>query len=240
MNAETNAGGNTKTNTETNTGTNADLDRADTNSFYGDRLSAMQATAEQLTKIIESYPGNTRPGNQSDNKYHPVLYCTSRIKSPESMKNKLKKHGYPLTCESALTNVRDAIGIRAICSFSDDVFALARWLCERPEFNVINQKDYISYPKPNGYRSYHLIFQLVDGPGDGLFAEIQLQTIAIDFWASLEHQLKYKHEITHEALIRSELKRCADEIASIDLSMQTIRDLIDDNFSNCSERSSSP
>lgn len=167
------------------------------------------------------------------------LYCTSRIKSPESMKNKLKKHGYPLTCESALTNVRDAIGIRAICSFSDDVFALARWLCERLEFNVINQKDYISYPKPNGYRSYHLILHLVDGPGGGLFAEIQLRTIAIDFWASLEHQLKYKHEITHEALIRSELKRCADEIASIDLSMQTIRDLIDDNFSNCSERSSS-
>ncbi|MEI3187514.1 MAG: hypothetical protein V8S27_06560 [Lachnospiraceae bacterium] len=152
------------------------------------------------------------------------------------MKTKTKKHGPPLTCELALTNVRDAIGIRAICSFSDDVFALARWLCERPEFNVINQKDYISYPKPNGYRSYHPIFQLVDGPGDGLFAEIQLRTIAIDFWASLEHQLKYKHEITHEALIRSELKRCADEIASIDLSMQTIRDLIDDNFSNCSDK----
>lgn len=212
-----------------NADTTTDVTDRDSNSFYGDRLPAMQATAEQLIKIIESYPENTRSG--SDNKYHPVLYCTSRIKSPESMKNKLKKHGYPLTCESALTNVRDAIGVRAICSFSDDVFALARWLCERPEFHVINQKDYISYPKPNGYRSYHLILELVDGPGAGLFAEIQLRTIAIDFWASLEHQLKYKHEITHEALIRSELKRCADEIASIDLSMQTIRDLIDDNFS---------
>lgn len=202
----------------------------DSKAFYGDRLSAMQETARQLINIIESYPENTRSGSDRDNKYHPVLYCTSRIKSPESMKNKLKKHDYPLTCESALTNVRDAIGVRAICSFSDDVFALADWLAKRPEFKIINQKDYISYPKANGYRSYHLILELVDGPGTGLFAEIQLRTIAIDFWASLEHQLKYKHEITHEALIRSELKRCADEIASIDLSMQTIRDLIDDNF----------
>lgn len=199
-------------------------------SFYRDRLPVMQDTAKQIRSIIESYPGSRQTGNIAENPFHPVLYCTSRIKSPESMKNKLKKRGCPQTCESALSNVRDAIGVRAVCSFFDDVFALARWLCERPEFKVLNQKDYISYPKPNGYRSYHLILQLLDGPGAGLFVEIQLRTIAIDFWASLEHQLKYKHSITHENLIRDELKRCADEIASIDLSMQTIRDLIENDF----------
>ena len=101
MNAETNAGGNTKTNTETNTGTNADLDRADTNSFYGDRLSAMQATAEQLTKIIESYPGNTRPGNQSDNKYHPVslLHFPDQIaREHEKQAQKTRLSAYLRVC----------------------------------------------------------------------------------------------------------------------------------------------
>lgn len=97
-------------------------------------------------------------------------------------------------------------------------------------FSVLETKDYISYPKENGYRSYHLILGLRAGPGRGMTVEVQLRTIAIDFWASLEHQLKYKRQVPHARLVREELRRCADEIASVDLSMETIRELLAGSF----------
>lgn len=93
----------------------------------------------------------------------------------------------------------------------------------------MKEKDYYAYPKPNGYRSYHILLKIADGAGKGCRAEIQVRTIANDFWATLEHQIKYKKDMPNEKLIRSELKRCADEIASVDLSMQTIRDIIREN-----------
>ena len=125
-----------------------------------------------------------------------------------------------------LTEVRDAVGVRVICAFQHDVYQVAQWLEEQPDFVVLETKDYIAYPKENGYRSYHLILRIQEGPGKGETVEVQPRTIAIDFWASLEHQMKYKREIPHEKLIRAELRRCADEIASVDLSMETIRDLL--------------
>lgn len=114
----------------------------------------------------------------------------------------------------------------AVCAFTDDVYRVASWLSARPEIRVKTVKDYIATPKPNGYRSYHLILTLTDGPGAWMTAEVQLRTIAADFWAALEHQMKYKHTVKHE----HELKRCADEIASVDLSMQTIWELLSENF----------
>ncbi len=124
----------------------------------------------------------------------------------------------------------DAVGIRVICSFFDEVYRVAGWLKERPQIQVLQVKDYLAYPKANGYRSYHIILSILEGQGKGIHAEIQLRTMAIDFWASLEHQMKYKHKVRHEALIQDELKRCADEIASVDLSIQTIRDLLAEDF----------
>ena len=94
---------------------------------------------------------------------------------------------------------------------------------DQEEIEIIKIKDYIAYPKENGYRSYHMILKIKEL---NLNAEIQIRTIALDFWANLEHQMKYKKHIKNEEMIRSELKRCADEIASVDLSMQTIKDLI--------------
>ncbi len=125
--------------------------------------------------------------------------------------------------------MHDTVGIRIVCSFVDDVYEISKWLYGRKEFKIIAEKDYISYPKPNGYRSLHLILQFTDGIAQGMAAEIQLRTIAIDFWAALEHQMKYKHQIKHEKVIQDELKRCADEIASVDVSMQTIRDILRDD-----------
>lgn len=100
---------------------------------------------------------------------------------------------------------------------------VSKWLEDQEEIEVLNIKDYIAYPKENGYRSYHMIINIKKY---NLNAEIQIRTIALDFWANLEHQMKYKKHIKNEHMIRGELKRCADEIASVDLSMQTIKDLI--------------
>ena len=142
------------------------------------------------------------------------------------MIEKLKRYGMKEDSQTALQNIHDALGIRVICSFVEDVYQIARWLQERDEIQIMEKKDYIAYPKPNGYRSLHLIIQFTTNDLKGITAEIQLRTIAIDFWAALEHQIKYKHNVPHEEIIRSELKRCADEIASVDLSMQTIRDIL--------------
>ncbi|MCD8082618.1 MAG: RelA/SpoT domain protein [Clostridiales bacterium] len=194
--------------------------------FYGEQLPHLEAAKKQLLDMIAEYPDT----GMGDSRMHAIMYCTSRIKSPDSMIAKLKKHGVPADCHSALTMVNDAVGVRIICSFFDDVYRIADWLGARDEISIRETKDYVSYPKANGYRSYHIILDITDGPGAGLTCEIQIRTIDIDFCASLEHQMKYKHEIRHEALIRDELKRCADEIASIDLSMQTIRDLLAEDF----------
>ena len=139
---------------------------------------------------------------------------------------KLAKKGVPQTGEAALETVYDAVGVRAICAFAEDVYRLAEWLRAQPSLQILKEKDYYANPKPSGYRSYHVIVLVHTGEGEGMRAEIQIRTIAMDFWSTLEHQLKYKKNVPHEALIRAELKRCADEIASADISMQTIRDIL--------------
>lgn len=190
--------------------------------FYGPSLPAMQAAEEHILSLIAAspYARETEDGLQS------VLYCRSRLKSPESMTKKLQKRGFPVTAESALTNVHDAVGVRAVCAFTDDVYALYAWLLQQPSLTVTEVKDYIAFPKPNGYRSLHLIVRISEGPGEGVTVELQIRTIATDCWAALEHQIKYKREVSHAELMEDELKRCADEIASVDLSMQTLRDII--------------
>lgn len=140
-----------------------------------------------------------------------IQYTTSRIKSPESV---LKKIGN----DYAL--LHDIIGVRIICSFVDEIYEVKDWI--NSSFEVVEVRDYLRHPKPSGYRSLHVIIKV-----DGCFVEIQVRTIALDFWANLEHQIHYKKDVEDEKLIRSELKRCADEIASLDLSFQTIKDRIE-------------
>lgn len=185
--------------------------------YYGPCYAALQETERSLLQMIQQYPKETTEDLKS------IVYCCSRIKSPESIKSKLLRREFSPDSATALRQLYDTVGIRIVCAFAEDVYKVIEWLRNRTEIRIDREKDYISYPKPNGYRSYHL--QVVFLP-NGIHAEIQVRTIAIDFWATLEHQLKYKQHIPHEELIRSELKRCADEIASVDLSMQTIRDII--------------
>lgn len=190
--------------------------------FYGDGLPRLLEAESQLRTLLSRYS----LAHSGEGSLFSIQNISSRIKEPESMIRKLKSRGLPADGSSALSGVHDALGLRVVCSFTNGVYRLARWLAECPEYEVIKEKDYISHPKENGYRSYHVILKIKEGETAGLYAEIQLRTIAQDFWASLEHQIKYKQELPHEKLIKSELKRCADQIASVDLTMQTIQELV--------------
>lgn len=160
----------------------------------------------------------------------PIEYIVTRIKSEESMKEKLKRKKLDVTLDNALTKIYDAAGVRIICAYIDDVYLVAEMLKKYKDLKVVKEKDYIKNPKANGYRSYHIVFELpLDLAGEikPIFVEIQIRTIAMDFWSNLEHEMRYKKNIKNQQLIGEELKRCANEIATTDINMQTIRKLID-------------
>ncbi len=185
-------------------------------SIYGSHLPRMEVVKEKLLAVIES----TRRELTEKNGMDPAEHVLARIKSEESMREKCRRQGLPETEESALVRIHDAVGLRVVCAFLDDVYAMRDALASADGVEIVQEKDYIRAAKPNGYRSYHMILRL-----DGYFAEIQLRTISMDTWAALEHHLTYKKG-EPGALIRAELKRCADELASTDVSMQTLRDMI--------------
>ena len=188
-------------------------------SIYGEQETAMQAALAAVLEGIEEVREELKERNGMD----PVDHIMARIKSEESMRAKCRKRGLPETSESALVEIRDAIGIRVVTSFVSDVFDVAKRLPEIPDCVVVEQKDYIHHAKPNGYRSLHVILRY----REQFYVEIQLRTISMDTWAALEHHMRYKKEIGgNQELIAAELKRCADELASTDMSMQTIRDMI--------------
>lgn len=154
-----------------------------------------------------------------------IEHYKARIKSPASAADKLKRKDLPVHRDALQTHLRDLIGARIICTFLDDVYATAEQLSKSPYWSVVEVKDYIKRPKSGGYRSIHLILNIPLRDAS-VTAEVQLRTIAMDCWASLEHQLKYKREIAHHDLMTRELKRCADEIASTDLTLQSIHDMV--------------
>lgn len=149
-----------------------------------------------------------------------------RFKSIESLCKKLEKKNLSNNYESAVKNIKDLIGVRIICRFLNDVYTIIDKINEFENITIIKKKDYIKKPKENGYRSYHIIVEIVNENKKSIFAEIQIRTISQNAWASLEHEMKYKRNIKHEKLLVDELKRCADEMASADISMQTIYELI--------------
>ncbi len=162
-------------------------------------------------------------------KRNAIKNIYSRIKSDESICGKLFRKNLPKTAEAAQMYLNDIAGLRVIVGFIDDVYQIAEALKKQEDINILSEKDYIKNPKPNGYRSYHLVVNLpvrTTESSKRVNAEIQLRTIAMDFWASLEHEMKYKKHIQNQDLICSELKRCADEMASADVDMQAIRDMI--------------
>lgn len=156
---------------------------------------------------------------------NPIHNIDSRLKSAESIINKLRKKGLDISPDTARKNLLDIAGIRVTCCYISDIYVLAEMLSRRDDFIVIKQKDYIKNPKPSGYRSYHLIINVpVHLASHKVYApvEIQIRTIAMDFWASLEHQLKYKPSAMITPEISEELKECAERIAETDMQMQKI------------------
>lgn len=191
--------------------------------YFGAELHKLQFMEQMLRDMIRRYPAK-----ESETGVQSILYSKYRIKEPASIICKLRKQKLPTDAATAMEKLHDIVGARIVCSFLSDVSDVTEWLYHQPECTVLEEKNYIDLPKPNGYRSLHLIVRLNEESVSNLQAEIQLRTIALDFWAALEHQMKYKRNIPHESLVRSELKRCADEIASIDMTMQTLRELIGD------------
>lgn len=164
------------------------------------------------------------------NQRNPIEMIKSRVKKPMSIVEKLKRRGLEVSLESMKKNLDDVAGIRIICSFVDDIYQVAEMLVGQDDVRVIAVKDYIKNPKSNGYRSYHLIIEVPVFFSDGrqfIRVEVQIRTIAMDFWASLDHQLKYKKEVVDDSEIGEELKACADVIAQTDEKMLAIRKKIE-------------
>lgn len=195
--------------------------------FYGDKLILLEGVISEFFSCMEMI----RRYQVSLGRRDPVASYQARIKSADSMKSKLKRQGLPVNAKSATEDLFDAAGVRLVCPFIQDIDRTAELIRAIPGVKILQEKDYIRNPKPNGYRSYHMIFSMplrfLGEKQTEVWLEVQLRTIAMDCWASIEHNLKYKHDIPDQALIVQELKRCADEITSTDLSLQTIRDLIE-------------
>ena len=161
---------------------------------------------------------------------NPIEAIKSRIKSPESIVGKMKRKGLEINMNSLMYYIEDVAGIRVICSFIDDIYEVANMLISQDDITLVSVKDYIKNPKPNGYRSYHMIVEVpvfFANRRQNMKVEVQLRTIAMDFWASLEHKMKYKKDIEGSDEIVAELKRCADNIAELDKRMQDINEGIE-------------
>lgn len=165
------------------------------------------------------------------NQRNPIEMIKSRVKKPKSIVEKLQRRGFEISLESMEKNLDDVAGIRIICSFLDDIYEVADMLIRQDDVKVIAVKDYIQNPKPNGYRSYHMIIEIPVFFSDSkkpIRVEVQIRTIAMDFWASLDHQLKYKKSfIDDNGEISEELKQCAEVIAGTDVKMLEIRKKIE-------------
>ncbi len=156
---------------------------------------------------------------------NPIETIKSRIKSPESIANKLQKKNLPVTFDSMTNNLNDIAGVRVICPYISDIYTIKDILLKQPDITLIEEKDYIANPKESGYRSMHIVVEVpvyLSETQHNVKVEIQLRTIAMDFWASLEHQLRYKTSSKVPDSIRRELKRCAETIAMTDQEMEEI------------------
>ena len=192
------------------------------NIIYGMHLGEMNHVMNNLMECIKR--GSLEIKEKTG--MNPVEHLKFRIKSDESMREKCRRMGLPETEESALSYLYDAIGLRVVCSFLDDVYSIRDFIASQDDIEIIREKDYIRNVKPNGYRSYHMIIR-----AEGYYAEIQIRTISMDTWAALEHHIRYKKNIGgNVTLIFEELKRCADELASTDASMQTLRCMINEEW----------
>ncbi len=168
--------------------------------------------------------------------HSPIESIKTRLKSLESLIEKVHRYQVPLTLESIQKNINDIAGVRVVCSFPDDIYSLADCFLEQDDITLIDRKDYIQHPKESGYRSLHLIVSVpifLEHEKRDMKVEVQLRTIAMDFWASLEHKIRYKQDLPEgvAAELYDELLECAQISADLDMRMQSIRKRLDEKIS---------
>ena len=174
---------------------------------------------------------------QQVHRYNPIEHIKSRMKTSESIVKKLKKKGYESTIENMVEHVNDIAGIRVICSFTSDIYRVAEMIGNQNDIKVLSIKDYIKNPKESGYKSYHMLVTVPIFLSDKMVnakVEIQIRTVAMDFWTSLEHKIHYKFEGNAPEHIKNELKECARMVSDLDARMLALNDEIraleDDDF----------
>lgn len=168
---------------------------------------------------------------QHVHQYNPIEHIKTRIKAPESIVKKLKRYGYESSIENMIQYVNDIAGVRIICSFTSDIYRLAEMIGNQSDLKVLSIKDYIKNPKDSGYKSYHMLVSVPIYLSDSVVdtkVEIQIRTIAMDFWASLEHKIYYKFEGNAPEYISQNLKECADMVAALDDRMLLLNNVVQD------------
>lgn len=156
---------------------------------------------------------------QHVHRYNPIEHIKARVKSPESIVKKLKRYGYETSIQNMIEYINDIAGIRIICSFTSDIYRIADMIAEQKDISIVSVKDYITYPKASGYRSYHMLVTVPVYLSDRIVdtkVEIQIRTVAMDFWASLEHKMHYKFEGDAPLHIKQELVECSKLVADLD------------------------
>jgi putative GTP pyrophosphokinase len=167
---------------------------------------------------------------QITHKHNPIHHLECRIKGVTSIFKKIQRYGLSISIESARTHIHDIAGIRVICNFVDDIYEVEKMLIEQPDVTLIKRKDYISQPKENGYRSLHIVVTVpvfLSAKTEDVPVEIQLRTIAMDYWASLEHMLRYKNNMSDIHKYSAMLLECANTLANTEKTMQYIREKIE-------------
>lgn len=186
--------------------------------LYESALKAINTKIEILNEEFIHMYGHT-----------PIEHIKSRVKTPDSIVKKMKRNGYEVTIENMVEKLSDIAGIRIICSFNQDIYQIADMIARQKDVTVLYVKDYIRKPKPNGYKSYHMVvtipIYLTEGPVETK-VEIQIRSVAMDFWASLEHKIAYKFEGNAPENLLKELKACADMVDMLDAKMFSLNEAI--------------
>jgi putative GTP pyrophosphokinase len=199
------------------------------------RNADMEQIKTELTRFMMSYKFalddmNTRidilkQEFQYIHDYNPIEHVKSRIKTPQNILKKVYRKRCELSLKSIRENIRDIAGIRITCSFISDIYKLSNMLQNQKDVTVVECKDYIENPKPNGYKSLHLILQIpvfMSDRAEDVYVEVQIRTIAMDFWASLEHKIYYKYNRDIPVNLLEELKEAADTVSQLDMKMERI------------------
>ena len=190
----------------------------DEEQFYGKYYEFLKETENHVTDIIKTAITN------EDSTECPVKYISHRIKKPNSVINKLKRKNLEENLETALSEITDIIGHRIVVRFASDIAVVKEKIKNSPDIKIVCEKDYISKSKPNGYRGYHLIIE-TEINGKPFVSEIQLRTMAMDCWASLEHKIAYKKELKNKEKLQEMLKVCADKMLETDNIMEYIKNI---------------